>query len=1016
VSLTWQASSHSGHSPLKSYTIEYYSPEWPKSLPGWHILAENIPAVNSFIVENLQPDTYYMFMVRAKNEQGYGPPSQASDLVKTLVETQSLFRNKNTNEILEKALTGEVIQLNDPAEVLSSTSINVTWKILKSANLIEGFYLKYKPIGSKDYKVETISDAITKQHYYVLHNLHKFTPYEILMEPFSGSISGSESNIVQVKTLDDVPSQSPINLNAELDSLTSMSIKWQPPPLNHMNGVINGYKISCIANETKYSLNLNTNATTRAIILGNLIEGMKYCVKVAAFTKKGTGPYTTPKCIEMSTSNLIKSQTSSTIYTTQSNIQSVSSFKSLANESWFITLLVLCSILILSLVFYCVWLLFKRSLIMKKKKCKYMSTSSENGSLNVPHKIDNGNRYKLVNDTIWLDTLHSNSNQSSSNVPECCCVPDLHHQIFLQQNNLNNVHLIHDLNCQSVAEHNHKQQRLNNHSIKSKFAPINKLTDNSNNNNNNLLTNTTTTTTTTSSSAPQYAEIYGPNLQQLQQQLQSTNPYATTGLFINNNNNNNLDDSDLNNSNPYNIINYQTLNNNNNFRNIPNIIDSNGNIKYSSYTIKMLADKMMMTNQTDNDLANNHLTLLADQKKLLKYLQATQSQSNTPRVQIKNIQNRVNSDHVNQCLFNQQQQQPPPPPPLMPINQHQLISYLSENNNETITTEAIRNFLDMLPQQQQQQQQQQQIQNNQPTLPAAPPPSLASALIAQQHKQQQQLIEGYNNFVANTMSRNNPQSPVHYNSPWNVNLEGNQSNQNSFLVNRIISHNNNNNNNNSNSSSIVSNLTGNTTLSRGLTRNSPLRNSNNSQNNSSTFTAQQYANRTIKSQQLQMQLQLQQQQQQHQVQQDYSSISPEDDLKDFKFNEYQQQQQQQQQLRNQSGNHTHGMIQSWASVAETASSNPISSSFDSTNNQNCLSNSSNSSDLSSKRSSRSDEDMNNSSKQTTLNDDDYDNKTNNNNNKFIPIKQTVLETSINKHYLINNDQNDDIYLSEMVKY
>ena len=109
------------------------------------------------------------------------------------------------------------------------------------------------------------------------------------------------------------------------------------------------------------------------------------------------------------------------------------------------------------------------------------------------------------------------------------------------------------------------------------------------------------------------------------------------------------------------------------------------------------------------------------------------------------------------------------------------------------------------------------------------------------------------------------------------------------------------------------------------------------------------------------------------------------------------------------------MIQSWASVAETASSNPISSSFDSTNNQNCLSTSSNSSDLSSKRSSRSDEDMNNSSKQTTLNDDDYDNKTNN--NKFIPIKQTVLETSINKHYLINNnDQNDDIYLSEMVKY
>ena len=58
-----------------------------------------------------------------------------------------------------------------------------------------------------------------------------------------------------------------------------MSIKWQPPPINHMNDVINGYKISCLANKTKYNINLNTYATTRAINnCGNLIEYMKYCI------------------------------------------------------------------------------------------------------------------------------------------------------------------------------------------------------------------------------------------------------------------------------------------------------------------------------------------------------------------------------------------------------------------------------------------------------------------------------------------------------------------------------------------------------------------------------------------------------------------------------------------------------------------------------------------------------------------------------------------------------------------
>ena len=84
VSLTWQASSHSGHSPIRSYAIEYFSPEWPKFLPGWTMLVDNISPINSYTVENLQPDTYYMFIVRARNDQGYGPPSQVSDLIKTM--------------------------------------------------------------------------------------------------------------------------------------------------------------------------------------------------------------------------------------------------------------------------------------------------------------------------------------------------------------------------------------------------------------------------------------------------------------------------------------------------------------------------------------------------------------------------------------------------------------------------------------------------------------------------------------------------------------------------------------------------------------------------------------------------------------------------------------------------------------------------------------------------------------------------------------------------------------------
>ena len=424
VRLSWQPSSHSGHSPLRSYSIEYFSPEWAQHLPGWTVLVEDVGPASSFTVDNLQPDTYYMFVVRARNGQGAGPPSPVSDLVKTLFEPQVLFRNKNSNELLEKALTGEVVQLNEPAESLSSTSLNISWKIYKSAFLIEGFYIKYKPIGSKEYVSETLSDS--KRSSYIINNLQKFTAYEVLVEPFSGAIRGSESNAVHAKTREDVPTQSPIGLSVELDTVTSVSIKWQPPPFNHMNGIIIGYKISCVANETKFSLNLNTNSTTRAIILGNLVENMRYCIKVAAYTKVGVGPFASQKCVEMSSLSLVNNQVSrkelpGSIYERA---------KGVVGEWWLVVVASVSVLVVAGAFLYCVACRIRRRLPFKKKQHKYLS-SSENGSLSVPHKIDqNGNRYKLVNDTIWLDTMHSNSNNSN---PECCCVPDLHHQIFVQQ-------------------------------------------------------------------------------------------------------------------------------------------------------------------------------------------------------------------------------------------------------------------------------------------------------------------------------------------------------------------------------------------------------------------------------------------------------------------------------------------------------------------------------------------------------------------------------------------------------
>lgn len=281
IQLTWQpaAPPSSGvHLPVLAYTIEFYSPEWTnKPMPGWELLARDIiPSTTTtdssstttitYLADNLQPDTYYSFVVRARNALGYGPPSLRSDFVRTSPDAAlAPPPPKMKLEQIEKELIGEIIQLNENAHVLSSTAINITWKLFKPASLIEGYYVKYKPVGSSEYQVETVSNQVhgeppgssTRHHnhhqhhhrypsyrtYYVLNNLRKFTTYEILVEPYRAHLRASESNVIQAKTREDTPSHSPLALNILMDSLTSILIKWQPPPQEHMNGIILGYKV-----------------------------------------------------------------------------------------------------------------------------------------------------------------------------------------------------------------------------------------------------------------------------------------------------------------------------------------------------------------------------------------------------------------------------------------------------------------------------------------------------------------------------------------------------------------------------------------------------------------------------------------------------------------------------------------------------------------------------------------------------------------------------------------------------
>jgi hypothetical protein len=178
---------------------------------------------------------------------------------------------------------------------------------------------------------------------------------------------------------------------------------------------------------------------------------MKYCVKVAAYTRVGLGPFTQNKCFEMSEASLLKSKMSDSQTSIKTSLPGSSNAfneraKYYLKQPWFISMATIVLILACCLVLYAVWTILRRVLSVKErhkrggKNASSRYLSSENctilngtGTLaksGAVHKMDNGNRYKLVNDqTIWLDTLYSSNN---SNNQDCCCVPDIPHQLFIQ--------------------------------------------------------------------------------------------------------------------------------------------------------------------------------------------------------------------------------------------------------------------------------------------------------------------------------------------------------------------------------------------------------------------------------------------------------------------------------------------------------------------------------------------------------------------------------------------------------
>lgn len=373
VTITWGQNNKIGSSSLLGYQIELFGREEGVT-PTWTIVGRRVQGP-TFTQHLLSPGTPYTFLVRAENSHGLGPPSPLSEPV---IVGPDLGQNWGNPEvtILSEAraslvTTPNVVKLVNAMPV-SSTAIKLTWEVT-DATFVEGLYIYYvNQEGSaevpKSYNMLSVlyTGGTTT---FTINTLEKWTKYQFFLVPFYKAIEGQPSNSRTVKTMEDVPSEPPSNMEAHLLNSTAVKLKWKSPSLASLHGEIQGYKLEVKRNDTD-TFSLINVGTAPSYLLGNLSSGILYYVKIAAFTRAGVGPFSPPSTLRLDPASKVIDNNS------KRPIGADMQTGDFITETWFMALLI-SMILVMVLLFGAMFFVRRRQLLSKKT----MTPSRSNGGV-----------------------------------------------------------------------------------------------------------------------------------------------------------------------------------------------------------------------------------------------------------------------------------------------------------------------------------------------------------------------------------------------------------------------------------------------------------------------------------------------------------------------------------------------------------------------------------------------------------------------------------------------------------
>lgn len=300
VVISWSPDSLSQFSqtqPITSYILQFKEADdvWHdhnnrKPLPGDKTSAK---------ILQLKPAVVYHFRVYAENHLGISAPS---DLLQ--VQTDSEVPSGPPTKITVKALA--------PDQLL------VTWRPpeheLWNGELL-GYTIGYKKVMRNSEESKQLLHQQSDYNYtkmsisggdggndFRLIGLEKYTQYLVTVKAFNAKGDGPSSELIQVQTLEDVPS-APISCTCIALTSRNIQVTWEPPPKEKQHGTIQGYKILYEPEQSNVAIGiegdiiggnagLQETKITSALsaVLHGLLPYTNYSVQVLAFTRAGEGP------------------------------------------------------------------------------------------------------------------------------------------------------------------------------------------------------------------------------------------------------------------------------------------------------------------------------------------------------------------------------------------------------------------------------------------------------------------------------------------------------------------------------------------------------------------------------------------------------------------------------------------------------------------------------------------------------------------------------------------------------